>query len=70
MIKEYVTKAYRQRTSMVTSVPIDVRIKLGLTIGDHIVWQVDESCNFVQLSKVVAGGNKDAGNNRDSAFKD
>lgn len=56
MKKHYVTKAYRQRTSIVTSVPIHVRIRLGLTNGDHIVWQIDEASDFVQLSKVVPGG--------------
>jgi len=70
MKNEYVTKVYRQRTSMVTSVPVDVRIRLGLSIGDHIVWQVDDESDFVQISKVVARGNKNDGAKRDIGRKD
>jgi len=70
MAKQYVTKAYRQRTSMVTSIPIEVRIRLGLSMGDYIVWQADEDSDFAQLSKVVAGGNRNGGDKRNSDRKD
>jgi len=55
MSEQYVTKTYGQRTSMVTSIPIGVRAKLGLTKGGHIVWQVDKNSNFVQISKLAPG---------------
>ena len=70
MSKQYVTKVYRQRSSLVTSVPIEVRKKLELTNKDHLVWQVDERSNFVQVSKVVAGGKNNGRDNGNSDRKD
>jgi len=61
MHTEHVTKAYGQRTSVVTSIPYEVRLRLELTTGDYLVWQVDDSSDFVQISKVVARGNKNDG---------
>lgn len=66
MSDQYVTKPYRQRTSMVTSLPIGVRVKLGLSNGDHIVWQVNDDSNFVQISKVVPGVKKNGRDSRSS----
>ena len=57
MFEQYITKAYRQRTSLVTSIPIEVRVKLGMKKGDYIVWQVDEQSAYVQIRKVPVGGN-------------
>lgn len=70
MKKQYVTKPYRQRTSIVTSVPIEVRVRLELLHGDHLIWQVDNSSKFVQISKVVPGGNSHGIGSRSSDRKD
>ena len=56
MVNPCVTKVHRQHNSVVTTVPVKVRVRLGLNAGDYIVWQVDDASNFVQISKVVAGG--------------
>lgn len=56
MVRQYVTKIHRQHTTAVTSIPKPVQTALELTSGDYLVWQVDKSSAFVQLSKVVAGG--------------
>jgi len=66
MAEQYVTKVQRQHSSMVTSIPLVVRVKLGLKLADHIVWQVDEQSKFVQIFKVIYGGLKDDGNKRNS----
>lgn len=70
MATQYVTKVYGQRTSLVTSIPIGVRARLGLKKGGHLVWQVDEESNFVQILKVVARGNEHDRGKRDSDQKD
>jgi len=70
MATNHVTKVYRQRSSLVTSLPIAVRVKLGLNRGDHIVWQVVDNCQFVQVSKVVAGGNSNDDGKGNSDQKD
>lgn len=67
MIRQYVTKTYKQRTTVVTSVPKAVRQQLELTRGGHLLWEVDENSDFVQCSSVVprgknyerSGGNSD-----------
>ena len=56
MVSQYVTKLHRQHTSVVTSVPRGVQRALELKSGEHLVWQVNEACQFVQVSKVVPGG--------------
>jgi len=61
MSEQYITKAYRQRTSLVTSIPIQVRTRLELNKGDHLVWQVRANSEFVQIFKVPTGGNKNDG---------
>lgn len=66
----YVTKIHRQHNSMVTTVPIEVRIRLGLTNGDHLVWQVDSVSNFVQISKLVPGARVDVRDKGNSNRKD
>ncbi len=58
MVEQYVTRTHRQHTTVVTSIPKNVQHALKLTSGDYLVWQVDKSSAFVQLSKVVAGGEK------------
>jgi len=55
MAEQYITKAHRQHNSMVTTIPIAVRERLGLLNGDHIVWQVSEDCKFVQVFKATFG---------------
>jgi len=70
MSKTYVTKIYQQRTSLVTSLPMEVRNRLGLTKGEHLVWQVDKDSNFVQISCVVAGGKSNEECSGNSARKD
>lgn len=61
MILKYVTKIYRQHTTLVTSIPFNVRAALELTSGDNLLWQVDENSDFVQISKVVPRGGKHDG---------
>jgi len=56
MVNQFVTKLYKQRTSTVTSVPVAVKQQLKLKKGDYLVWQVENNSNFVQISKVVTGG--------------
>lgn len=58
MVEQYVTKAHRQHTSVVTSIPKPVQQAMQLTSGDYLVFQVDKSSVFVQLSKLVARGDK------------
>lgn len=70
MVNGCVTKVHRQHSSVVTTVPVEVRVRLGLSTGDYMLWQVDDVSNFVQISKVVAGGNKDVGDSRNPAGKD
>ena len=67
MIKMYVTRAYRQRSTIVTSLPGNVRGRMGLRPGDYVLWQVDDDSHFVQLSKVGYGvsGNAKRRRNRD-----
>ena len=64
MVHSCVTKVHRQHNSVVTTVPVEVRVRLGLNAGDYIVWEVDDVSNFVQISKVVSGGRKDIGSKR------
>jgi hypothetical protein len=61
MVHQYVTRVHRQHSSMVTSVPLAVRERMQLTNGDHLMWQVDDSSDFVQMCKVVARGDKNHG---------
>lgn len=70
MSEQYITKVYRQHTTAVTSVPVGVRVKLGLNVSDHIVWQVSENSPFVQLFKVQVTGKNYDGDNRDSDRED
>jgi len=56
MSEQYITKVQKQHSTLVTSIPLAVRMKLELTKADHIVWQVDNLSEFVQISKVVSGG--------------
>lgn len=67
MENQYVTKPYRQRSTTVTSVPVQVRNRLRLTKGDYLCWQVDMNSDFVQISKVVPGGKS---NGRDTGNSD
>lgn len=60
--RQYVTKLHRQHSSMVTSVPVMIRIHLELTNNDHLVWEVDDNSDFVQISKVVPMGKNHAKN--------
>lgn len=69
MVKPCVTKVHRQHNSVVTTVPVEVRVRLGLNAGDYIVWEVDDVSNFVQISKVVPGGSEDGGNKRNPDIK-
>jgi len=55
MADQYVTKAHRQHNSIVTTIPLAVRERLGLLPGDHIVWHVSENCQFVQVLKANFG---------------
>ena len=56
MVFKYMTKVYKQHTTMVTSLPIAVRDRLRLTKGDYLFWQVDRNSDFVQISKVEPRG--------------
>ena len=69
MYETYVTKIYRQRSSLVTSIPMEVRNRIGLLNCDHLVWQVNEGSNFVQISKVVVGGTNNVGDSGTSDRK-
>lgn len=69
MANTCITKIHRQHNSLVTTVPVEVRVRLGLNAGDYLVWQVGEVSNFVQISKVVPGGNKNGGDKRPSTRK-
>lgn len=60
MIKQSVTKLYRQHTTVVTGVPALVGKQLDLDVGDYLVWEVDSESDFVQVSKVVVRGKDDA----------
>lgn len=53
---QHITKLYHQHTTVVSSIPAAVRAVLDLKIGDHVMWQVDDKSNFVQVCKVVPGG--------------
>ena len=53
MIFQYVTKLYKQHTTLVTSVPKGVIEELGLKRGDHLFWEIDMNTGYVQLCKVV-----------------
>jgi len=57
MAEQYITKAHRQHNSMVTTIPMAVRGRLGLLPGDHVVWYVSENCQFVQVNKAKFGVN-------------
>jgi len=70
MVCQYVTKLYKQHTTVVTSVPIAVRDELGLKEGDNLLWEVDASTGFVQLCKVVRRGEINARDKRNSAKQD
>lgn len=70
MLEQYITKVYRQHATAVTSVPVGVRVKLGLNVGDHIVWQVSENSPFVQLFKVRVTGKNYGGDSRNPDRKD
>lgn len=70
MALEYITKTYRQHATMVTSVPKEVRYQLELAMGEYLVWQVDSKSSFVQVSKVVPGGNEHGGDSRNPDRKD
>ena len=58
MVEQYVTRTHRQHTTVVTSIPKNVQHALKLTSGDHLVFQVDRSSVFVQISKLVVRGEK------------
>ena len=62
MTKHYITKLHRQHTTVVTSIPRAVQRVLEIKTGDHLIFQVNESSRFVQISKVVVAGDKNAGN--------
>ena len=70
MFYQYVTKLQQQHSTMVSSVPAAVRAVLGMKAGDHIMWQVDEESDFVQVCKVVPGGKSHGGDSGDSDRKD
>lgn len=70
MTKQCVTKLYRQHTTVVTGVPALVGEALELTVGDYLVWEVDKNSEFVQVSKVVAGGKVNVRNKGNSDRKD
>lgn len=69
MTEQYVTRTHRQHTTIVTSIPKGVQMGLGLNKGDYLVWQVDGRSRFVQISKVVAGGKRNAKSDRNTGRK-
>lgn len=70
MVRQHVTKAYRQHGTTVTSVPLAVRVALDLKQGDYLMWQVDTASSFVQVCKVVPGGVENGGNSGNPDRKD
>lgn len=70
MIYQYVTKVYRQHSTMITSVPKAVREELGITDQDNLLWEVDPVSGFVQMCKVVRRGEINAKDSRNSGRKD
>lgn len=70
MSKDYVTKVYSQKTSLVTNIPKAVREKLELTKHSNLLWQVDENSCFVQICKVVPMGGIYAKSRRNRYRKD
>lgn len=70
MIYQYVTKVYKQHQTVVTSVPMAVREKLGIEGGDNLLWEVDVDSGFVQMCKVVRGGGENVRDNRNSHRED
>ena len=70
MFYQYVTKLQQQHSTMVSSVPAAVRAVLGMKAGDHIMWQVDEESDFVQVCKVVPGRKSDVGIGTNTNQKD
>jgi len=70
MVNQCVTKLYKQHTTVVSCIHPLVRKQLKVGAGDHLLWQVDEQSNFVQVSKVVFGGVQNEGDSRNSDRKD
>lgn len=70
MVTECITKTYRQHATMVTSVPIEVRAQLDLAMGEYLVWQIDSNSPFVQVFKVIPGGNENVGDSRNTDRQD
>ena len=61
MSKHYITKLHRQHTTVVTSIPKAVQRALDVKPGDHLIFQVNNSSRFVQISKVEPQGDKNGG---------
>jgi len=70
MIHQHVTKVHNQHNSVVTTVPLNIRANLELKAGDFLLWQENTESNFVQISKVVAGGSENVRDSRNSDRKD
>lgn len=69
MTREYVTRPYRQRTTVVTTIPRRVVERLKLERGDHVIWQVEKGSPFVQISKLYIRGSENGNDKRNSDRK-
>ena len=70
MYHHLITRAHRQHTSVVMTIPVMVRKHLGIEAGDYLVLSFDDGSVSVQMDKFVGKDGRDAKGKRVAGRED